>query len=144
MFTPANHRAAAAYKRVGADTIVHQADPHRLVNLLFDELLQSIANARGAMARQQVAAKGACIGRAVSILEEGLKASLNQPRGGEIAANLHDLYDYCIMQLTRANALNSDAMLLEVRTLIEKVADAWRQIGPMADAAAAPRTRLDA
>ena len=130
MFTPAHIRSASAYKRVGADTIVPNADPHRLVHLLFEELLQSLTNARGSMARKQQAEKGASIGRAVRILEEGLKAGLNDARGGEIAANLRALYDYCIMQLTKANALNDDALLVEVRGLIEPVAAAWHQIGP--------------
>jgi flagellar protein FliS len=130
MFTPAYARASSAYKRVGVDTSVPAADPHQLVHLLFQELLQSISNARGSLARKQIAEKGASIGRAVRILEEGLKASLNIAGGGELAENLSNLYDYCVVQLTKANAFNDDALLVEVRGLIETVAQSWQEISP--------------
>lgn len=131
MFTPAYARASSAYKRVGAETSVQNANPHHLVHLLFEELLQSLSNARGSMARNQIPEKGAAIGKAVRILDEGLKAALDGEQGGELAANLSRLYDYCIIQLTRANARNDDALLQEVRTLIEPVAQAWREINPL-------------
>lgn len=130
MFTPAYARASSAYKRVGVETSVQNANPHHLVHLLFEELLQSISNARGSMARQQIAEKGAAIGKAVRILDEGLKAALDVEQGGELAENLSRLYDYCIVQLTYANARNDDDLLQEVRSLIEPVAQAWRDINP--------------
>ena len=131
MFTSVNSRAASAYKRVAADTGVQTADPHQLVGLLFDALLQSIAQARGAMARNEVLSKGAAIGKAVRILEEGLKAGLNLREGGEIATNLRQLYDYSILRLTQANLRNDEQALEEVARLIEPVAESWKQIkGP--------------
>ena len=128
MFTPVHSRASSAYRRVGADTAVPGADSHPLVHLLFEELLQSIANARGAMARRQIPEKCASIGRAVSILDEGLKGGLNMSAGGELAESLNSLYDYCILQLTKANALNDESLLVEVRSLLEPLAQAWQEI----------------
>ena len=130
MFTPVHSRASSAYRRVGADTAVPGADSHHLVHLLFEELLQSIANARGAMARKQIPEKCASIGRAVSILDEGLKGGLNMSAGGELAESLNSLYDYCILQLTKANALNDESLLVEVRALLEPLAQAWQEIRP--------------
>lgn len=128
MFTSVSSRAASAYKRVAAETSVQGADPHQLVGLLFDALLQCVAAARGAMARSDVAAKGAAIVKAVRIIEEGLKAGLNLQQGGEIAANLHQLYDYSILRLTQANLKNDAAALEEVARLIEPVAESWKLI----------------
>ena len=130
MFTPAYARASSAYKIVRAETSVQNANPHQLVHLLYEELLQSLARARGALERNDIAAKCAAIGHAVSIIDNGLKAGLNLAQGGELAQNLSLLYDYCTMQLTRANAQNSDAMLQEVKGLIEPIALAWREISP--------------
>ncbi len=131
MFTSVNSRAASAYKRVSAETSVQGADPHQLVGLLFEALLQSIAQARGAIARNEVLPKGAAIGKAVRILEEGLKAGLNLREGGEIATNLRQLYDYSILRLTQANLRNDEKALEEVARLIEPVAESWKQIkGP--------------
>lgn len=131
MFTSVSSRAASAYRRVAAETSVQGASPHQLVELLFDALLQAIANARGALARGDIETKGQAIGKAVRIIEEGLKAGLNLREGGEIAANLHSLYGYSVMRLTHANLRNDDQALEEVRSLIEPVAQSWKQIkGP--------------
>jgi flagellar protein FliS len=139
MFTSVNSRAAAAYKRVAADTGVQGADPHQLVKLLFDALLQSVARARGALQARDIAAKGAAIGKAVRILEEGLKAGLNMEQGGELAQNLRSMYDYSILRLTQANLHNDDAALAEVSALIKPVADSWKQI----KAGSAPTAHTD-
>lgn len=131
MFTSVNSRAAMAYKRVAAETSVQGADPHQLVGLLFSALVQSMATARGALARGDVAAKGMALGKAVRIIEEGLKAGLNLQQGGDVAANLHQLYSYSVLRLTQANFHNDDAALEEVMSLIEPVADSWQRIrGP--------------
>jgi flagellar protein FliS len=131
MFTSVHSRAASAYKRVAAETSVQTADPHTLVGLLYDALLQSIAEARGAMARGDTLAKGAALGKAVRILEEGLKAGLNLRDGGEIAANLRQLYAYSTLRLTQANLRNDAKALEEVSQLIEPIAQSWKQIrGP--------------
>lgn len=133
MFTSVNSRAAAAYKRIGAETSVQAASPHQLVGLLYDALLQSITVAKAALQRGDIAAKGTAIGKSVRIIEEGLKAGLNLELGGEIAANLHQMYTYSVMRLTQANVRNDVAALEEVSRLIEPVADAWKQIqGPRA------------
>ncbi len=138
MFTSVTSRAAAAYKRVAADTGVQGADPHQLVGLLFDALLQSLQRARGALDAGDVAAKGAAIGKAVRILEEGLKAGLNMNQGGELAQNLRAMYDYSILRLTHANLRNDVAALVEVGSLIEPVAQSWKQIKTGGTPAALP------
>ncbi|MBL8386745.1 MAG: flagellar export chaperone FliS [Hydrogenophaga sp.] len=131
MFTSASLRAASAYKRVAVETSVQGADPHALVGLLYDALLRSIAEARGAMGRKDVSAKGAALGKAVRILDEGLKAGLNLRDGGDLAANLHQLYTYSAMRLTQANLHNDVKALEEVVKLIEPLAQSWKLIrGP--------------
>lgn len=124
MFTSVNSRAAAAYRRVATET----ADPHQLVALLFEALQRHLATAGGALTRGDIAAKGEAIGKAVRILEEGLKAGLNLAQGGEIAANLHGLYSYCVTRLTQANLRNDLAALDEVRQLIEPIGQSWNSI----------------
>lgn len=108
---------------------MESASPHRLVQMLFDGLLQNLNAARGAMERGEVEAKGAQLGRAVRILEEGLKGSLNREQGGELAMNLWALYDYCIQRLTQANLRNDVQAVEEVVSLVEPVAQGWQEIG---------------
>lgn len=127
MFTSVNTRSASVYKRVAVETGVQAADSHRLVGMLFDGLLQAVAAARGAMERGDLVAKGEQIGKAVRIVEEGLKAGLD-PAGGEMARNLGALYDYSVRRLTEANLRNDAKALAEVAGLIEPVAQAWQDI----------------
>ena len=67
---------------------MHTIDQHQLVSLLFEGILQSIATARGALARGDIAAKCAAVAKALRILEEGLMTALDREAGGELAANL--------------------------------------------------------
>lgn len=128
MFTPVSMRSANAYKTVGLETSVTGANPHQLVSLLFDALQQSLASAKIAIQNGDIPAKGRAISRAVRILEEGLKASLDADRGGDLAVNLRSLYDYCILKTTEANLRNDAAMVDEVIRLIHPVSDGWNQI----------------
>ena len=136
MYTPVSSRAASAYRQVGVQSGVDGASPHTLIKMLFDGLIQSLNAARGALQRGDIAEKGRQIGKAVRILEEGLKGGLNPAQGGEIARNLAALYDYCVSRLTLANMRNDLALVEEVVSLIAPVAQSWSEIGPNNGAAA--------
>ncbi|TSE36214.1 flagellar export chaperone FliS [Tepidimonas charontis] len=129
MYTAPSQRLAASYAREAAASRVASASPHELIMMLFDGLLASLLSAKGAMERGDVAAKGQAIGKAVRILEEGLRAGLS-PEGGELSGRLEALYDYCGRQLTWANLHNDVKRIDEVIDLIKAVADAWQQIRP--------------
>jgi flagellar protein FliS len=138
MFTSVATRSASAYRKVSVETSVEQADPHHLVDMLFDGLLHAVGAARAALQRGDIKAKCQHIVTAVRILEEGLKGGLNLQEGGELAGNLLELYNYCVLRLTQANARNDDKALDEVVRLISPLADGWKQIGSNAAAAAQP------
>lgn len=129
MFTSVSSRAASAYKRVSVETGISMANPHQLVNMLFESLLHAVGAARAALERGDIGAKGEQIIKAVRILDEGLKPALNIEQGGELAANLKGLYGYCSLRLTEANLRNEDAALADVIRVIEPLADGWKQIG---------------
>ena len=136
MYTPVSSRAASAYRQVSVQSGVDGASPHMLIKMLFDGLIQSLNAARGALQRGDVAEKGRQIGKAVRILEEGLKGGLNPAQGGDIARNLAALYDYCVGRLTMANVRNDAALVEEVVSLITPVAQSWNDIGTNNGAAA--------
>ncbi len=132
MFAPAfsssNKHQLGAYQQVHVTTGVDGASPHRLVQMLFEGLLDSLARARGAIAHGNVTLKGEEIGRAVRIIEEGLKAGLNVTDGGQLAQDLRDLYAYVTVRLTYANLHNDEAAIAECAKLIEPIATAWDEI----------------
>jgi len=136
----ARHKAtpqANLYARVGVETGVSGASPHRLVAMLFDGFAESIATAKGAMANGQIEAKGRAIARAFRIVDEGLKASLDMAAGGTLARDLDELYAYISLRLTQANLRNDAAALDECLAVMQPLREAWTAIGP---AVAARRT----
>lgn len=137
MYTSVSSRSAAAYKRVGTQTSVEGASPHQLICLLYEGLLQALRQAHAATMRGDIETKGKEIGKAVRILEEGLKAALNDAAGGELATNLRGVYNYSILRLTRANVHNDAALIQEVTELILPVYDAWKSIAQAGAAAPA-------
>ncbi len=128
MFSSVNARSASAYKVASVEASVEVADPHRLVDLLYDALLQAIKMARAGMQNKDIPVKVKHISHAIRILEEGLIVPLNREDGGALAENLNDLYQYCVMRLISANAKNDVAALDEVQRLIEPIASSWKQI----------------
>ena len=115
------------YKQVGVQNNVADASPHRLVQMLMEGALGKIAAAKGHMERGEIRPKGEQIGCAISILE-GLKASLDKEKGGEIAQNLEDLYIYMERRLIEANRENDTSRLDEVSDLLRQVKEAWDAI----------------
>lgn len=127
----------SAYKQVAVDTAVASADPHRLTLMLYDGALEAVRQAAACMQQGQVAEKGRLLGKAVRIVEEGLKASLDRNAGGKLAQQLASLYDYASLRLLQANLRNDAKALDEVTSLLGDLRSAWAQIGAAAPAATA-------
>jgi flagellar secretion chaperone FliS len=140
-FTSAAHRRSAPhaqmYSRVGVETGVQGASPHKLVAMLFEGYFESLMRAQAAMAAGDIEHKGREIGRAVRIVEEGLKASLDLGAGGALASDLSELYAYVTLRLTQANLKNDAAALDECRALLRPLQDAWQAIAPQVEGARA-------
>lgn len=126
----------AQYESINTQSGVEDASPHRLVQMLMEGFLQRVAEAKGALERGDVAAKGLAISKAISIAE-GLRSSLNQEAGGDLADNLGDLYLYMQQQLLQANVLNKVELLDEVSDLMKTIKSGWDGIAPTAEAQAA-------
>lgn len=116
------------YQEVQVSTGVDGASPHQLIAMLYDGLNDCIAQARGAIRAGNIELKGRSIGRAVRIVEEGLKAGLNLKEGGALAASLNDLYAYMALRLTQANLRSDEAALEECAQLLEPLRSAWAEI----------------
>lgn len=125
----APRNAAQAYARVGLETGVIAANPHRLVLMLFDGALCAISDADAHVAEGRIAEKGEAISRAIAIISEGLAASLDREHGGRIADNLYELYDYMGRRLVQASLRNDRVQLLEVSQLLGELRTSWAAIG---------------
>ncbi|MHA7878431.1 MAG: flagellar export chaperone FliS [Saccharospirillum sp.] len=114
------------YQSVSTETSIMDADPHRLIQLLFEGALARISTAKGHMERKEYDRKSKMINSAIDIIG-GLQDSLNTDTG-EVALNLERLYDYMIRRLFEANARNDVAVLDEVSGLLLQIKSAWDQI----------------
>ena len=132
---------ANAYAKVGLETGVVAASPHKLIVMLFEGAIAAINNAKVHMKAGQFEDKGKAITKAVLIVDEGMRASLDKKKGGEIAANLDALYTYIIQCLMRANLRNDEALLEESLTLLTDLKSAWDSIGATAQPAQASAPR---
>lgn len=121
-------KGMSAYRHVDINTRNVTQDQHELVAMMFDGVLESVTRAKGAIMGSDLETKVVEITRAMRILQEGLRTSLDLDNGGELARNLANLYDYCVVRLTQANSQDSMEALDEVAALIKPVADAWRQM----------------
>ena len=129
MFSP-GHAGANAYARVGVETGVMGASPHRLIVMLYQGARQAIAQARMHLQQGNIQARGEAIGKAIEIIGSGLQQSLNLEAGGEIAERLDGLYTYMARRLLDANIKQSEAMLVEVDGLLATLEEAWIGIAP--------------
>jgi len=123
-------RGANAYATVGLESGILAASPYQRIVMLFDSYQAAIRTARLHMQAGDMAGKGRAITSAIKIVSRGLRGSLDLERGGEIAANLDQLYDTVVRLLLRANLHNDEEVLDVAASLIENIGSAWRQIGP--------------
>ena len=118
------------YRQVDTVTAVSQADPHQLVMLLFDGAIAAILQARHALSSGDTATKLATISKAMRIIDEGLKASLESHGDTSLGDNLRSLYEHMVSRLFAANLHNSDVPLAEVGRLLGDLRATWAEIAP--------------
>ncbi len=125
---------AQQYHAVRSRGQVADASPARLVQIMFEHILSQLATAQGCMERLEnnlplndLVIKCKAMGKAVRLIGQ-LDATLDMERGGEIAANLHNLYLYMLGRLTAANAGNDPRIVAEVANLVRTIKIGWDQI----------------
>ncbi len=121
-------RGLKQYQSVRIDADVNTASPHRLVQLLYQGMLERIARSKGLMDAKDIGGKGKAIGETISIIQY-MRGTLDMEKGGEISVNLSNLYEYIERRLLEANLNNDKVILDEVSGLILDIKSAWDVIG---------------
>ena len=110
---------------------VLNADPVKLVRLLYRGALEAIAAARRALARTgepgAIAERSRQVLRAWRIVSE-LGSALDHQRGGDLSRRLAELYAYIAQILLHANIQQSGALLVEAEALLATLAEAWTSV----------------
>lgn len=123
---------ASAYANIRVESDVMAASPYQLICLLFDGAGLAIRSALAHMQAGHPARKGEAISKAIDIVNNGLLASLDLERGGEMGPKLAAIYDYIGRRLLYANLHNDQEALREAGRLLEDIGSAWRDIDPKA------------
>jgi len=119
--------SAHAYSSVGLETQVLSATPEHLITLLFDGAVSAIAKARLHLQMGNIAERGMAVSKAIDIVDSGLKASVDQEAGGELARNLVATYELVIHHLMQANLHADEEKLILAETLLKDLGSAWRE-----------------
>ncbi|MBM3109053.1 flagellar protein FliS [Pseudomonas sp. FFUP_PS_473] len=120
--------ALRQYQKVNGVAQTSEASPHRLVQMLMQGGLDRIAQAKGAMARNDIAQKGILIGKAIGIVG-GLREGLDLENHADSLAELDSLYAFMSKRLVEANVQSNPEILNEVARLLITLKEGWDAIG---------------
>ncbi|WP_253297928.1 flagellar export chaperone FliS [Paenibacillus sp. MSJ-34] len=119
-----NQTGYQAYQKNKYET----ASPHKLISMLYSGAIQYTKRAQTALNSNDFNDAHFHILRVQDIIFE-LMACLNEDEGGEIAANLRNLYLYMIDRLIQSNIKKDGEPLTEVVEMLKEIQSAWEQIG---------------
>ncbi|WP_440872777.1 flagellar export chaperone FliS [Vibrio diabolicus] len=120
-----------SYQQVDLNAQAAAANPHQLVIMLIDGLLDEVERIRGHLAANRLAEKGNGINKCMNILI-GLTSALDDEHGGEIAENLRQLYDFCQVELYYASVQNDANRLVNVERVMGNIREGWMNFGQQA------------
>lgn len=125
-----SYRPADAYKKAGVELDVKTADPHQLVTIIFEATEVALKRARQALTEGDIPLKGSMISKAIDLIDNGLRASLDLKQGDTLAQRLYALYEYMVARLLHAHSHNDLVAIDEVIGLLGDISSAWKEIRP--------------
>lgn len=125
--------ALRQYQKVNGVAQTSEASPHRLVQMLMQGGLDRMAQAKGVIARNDIAQRGILLGKAIDIIG-GLREGLDLENHGDNLAELDSLYIYMSRRLTEANLKGDPTIIDEVARLLITVKEGWDAIGDQSSA----------
>ena len=115
-----------AYKTTNLQADMSVADPHRVIQLMMQGLLERLAQAKGYIQRREFEKKSECISSVLALIN-GLQDSLDLSQG-QIAEDLYALYEYMKNRVMDASVQLECSPLDEVTNLLITIKSAWDQI----------------
>jgi flagellar protein FliS len=128
--------SARNYAKLGVQTDVLNADPHRLILILFDGALHCVRRAKGFLAEGRIAEKCQALSQACLIVDGGLRVSVDSSHDPQFAGRLVSLYQFVTMRLLQANLRNDVQAMADAERILEELRTAWLRIAPGATSAA--------
>ena len=114
------------YGRAKHDAQAEFASAHEKTLMLFDGAITFTGVALQAIVRSDYELKGNMISKSIAVIN-GLKDCLDLTHG-ELPSNLHDLYEYMVERLFKANLTSDREAIEEVQSLLKTIRESWAQI----------------
>lgn len=122
---------------------IMSASPAKLVAMLFDRAIGSLKEAVDAIGRGDIEGRCRSNKRATEIVYH-LYMTLDLERGGEIAANLKNLYSFALRRLPEVDFRNDAQAAEDVIRLLEPLRRSWHDLAQQASPGrAAPMSGYD-
>lgn len=105
-------------------TQVQTSSPLELVVMLYDGAIRFSGEARTAIQRRDIAARGVAVSKALAIVGE-LRGTLDMEAGGDVAASLDRLYQYVSSRLMDASFAQEVAPIDDAIKVLTTLRDGW-------------------
>lgn len=112
------------------ETQIMTASPMQLIVMMYDEAINALERAEKAFgidSVDRIEQINNHVLHAEDIITE-LAVSLDMEKGGEIAKNLHRLYDFMIFYLSKGNVEKNAAPVSEVKKMLIELREAWDKV----------------
>jgi flagellar protein FliS len=122
--------ARARYHTVDIGSQVEGASPHRLIGILYEELLKTLDTITAGLRAGATAHRPGMPerrARTMSILM-GLEASLDHGAGGELAGGLASIYREARRLIGEGLRETDPARIIQAREMIAEISGAWAAI----------------
>ncbi|HEH9416809.1 TPA: flagellar export chaperone FliS [Aeromonas sobria] len=123
-------RNLKAYKATSVAADLAVADPHRVIQLMMQGVLERLAQVKGAIERRDMEAKAVFVSKAQGLLH-GLQDVLDMSQG-ELAEDLYRLYSYMDERIWDASLALDSAPIDEVIALMVTIKSGWDQLPEVA------------
>ena len=117
------HATAQQYQRAQVGTV----DRGRLLVLMFEGAQKFLGLAEQGLETNDMVMFGTYLARAQAVVAE-LMHTLDHEKGGEVAANLEQLYRFMLDHLVEANLQKDTARLRRVHAMLGTIAGAYRDV----------------
>lgn len=131
-------RNLRAYQKTNLEAELSVADPHRIVQMMFEGMLERLAQIKGAIERKDYAYKADRVTKALGIIN-GQQTSLDRSQDPGLYDRLYALYDYIKELVNKASVELSMEPIDEAARLIAPIKQAWDKITTEAKAEAYAR-----
>jgi len=112
-----------AYQKAGVLT----ADPKRLVSMCYEEAIRNLKIARTKYISRDYEEKAQALQKAMDFIC-ALNSAIDFEKGGEIAANLHALYNYMTYRLMEADLKRDLRAMDHIIWMLVELKAAWEEI----------------